>query len=146
MKQTHLEELLNEVRLLYQSMVQIGESIHADSNLSVGMRAVLEFLTREGDTTVPQMARARRVTRQRMQTLVNALLELGLVTRRDNPENRKSHLIAVTGKGRRTIEQMRRREGEFFSSTIADADIRRTVRVLREVRDSMEQAFEAHRG
>jgi DNA-binding MarR family transcriptional regulator len=145
MQQTHLEELLNEVRLLYQSMMQIGEGIHADSRISMGMRAVLEYLSREGDATVPQMARARRVTRQRMQTLVNALLDLDLVSRRDNPESRRSHLIAVTEKGRETIDDMRRREGEFFPSTIADAEIRRTVKVLREVRDSMEHAFEARR-
>lgn len=53
-----LEVLINEVRVFYQSLVQMGESIHAGSNISLGMRAVLEYLDINGDTTVPDIARS----------------------------------------------------------------------------------------
>lgn len=137
-RQTQLEELLNEVRLLYQSMVQIGEEIHADSRISIGMRAVLEYLTREGDATVPQMARARRVTRQRMQTLVNGLLDLDLVARLENPQSRRSSLITPTTLGRDTMLKMRRREGQFFQTQVADGRLQTAVTVLRDVRQTLE--------
>ena len=39
------------------------------------MRAVLEFLLRNSDSTVPTIARKRHVTRQHIQSLVNPLLE-----------------------------------------------------------------------
>ena len=52
------EQLFNEVRLLYQSLVQVSEQIHKGSNISLGMRAVLEYLDRNGNATVPHMARA----------------------------------------------------------------------------------------
>jgi DNA-binding MarR family transcriptional regulator len=138
MQQTPLEALLNEVRLLYQSMVQLGERIHEDTNISMGMRAVLEYLAREGDATVPQMARARRVTRQRIQSLVDGLLGMSLVDRRDNPQSRRSPLVTLTPKGRRTIEQMRRREGRFISTAATEEDLATAARALREVRESLE--------
>lgn len=138
MQQTPLEALLNEVRLLYQSMVQLGEHIHEDTNLSMGMRAVLEYLAREGDATVPQIARARRVTRQRIQSLVDGLLGMSLVERRDNPQSRRSPLVTLTPAGRRTIEQMRRREGRFISTDVSERNLLKTATVLREVRESLE--------
>jgi len=139
MQQTALEALLNEVRLLYQSMVQMGEHIHEDVPVSMGMRAVLEYLAREGEATVPQMARARRVTRQRIQSLVDNLLAIGLVVRRENPESRRSPLVTLTTEGRRTIRQMRRREGRFISTAVAESSLAKAVSVLREVRTSLER-------
>jgi DNA-binding MarR family transcriptional regulator len=138
MQQTALEALLNEVRLLYQSMVQIGEHIHEDTQISMGMRAVLEYLAREGDATVPQMARARRVTRQRIQSVVDNLMAVRLVTRRDNPESRRSPLVTLTAQGRRTIQEMRRREGRFIRTATKERDLAKAAAVLREVRASLE--------
>jgi DNA-binding MarR family transcriptional regulator len=138
-QQTPLEALLNEVRLLYQSMVQFGEHIHADTQISMGMRAVLEFLAREGDATVPHMARARRVSRQRIQSLVDGLLTMDLVARRDNPESRRSPLVTLTSEGRRTIQQMRRREGRFIGTEVTEGNLVKAAAVLRDVRASLEQ-------
>ncbi len=138
MQQTPLEALLNEVRLLYQSMVQLGEQIHEDSQISMGMRAVLEYLAREGDATVPQIARARRVTRQRIQSLVDALLDLALVARRDNPASRRSPLVTLTPAGRQTITAMRRREGTVMRPDVSAAELSRATGVLRSIRGSLE--------
>jgi DNA-binding MarR family transcriptional regulator len=140
MQQTALEGLLNEVRLLYQTMVQLGDQIHKDSQISMGMRAVLEYLAREGDATVPKMARARKVTRQRIQSLVDSLLAAELVARRDNPENRRSPLVTLTVHGRQTIQQMRRREGQFFNSTLPAERLKGAASVLQEVRSSLEKS------
>lgn len=138
MQQTALEALLNEVRLLYQSMVQIGEHIHEDTQISMGMRAVLEYLAREGDTTVPQIARARRVTRQRIQSVVDNLMAMDLVTRRENPESRRSPLVTLTTQGSRTIRQMRRREGRFIRTAVNEQDLAKAASVLSDVRASLE--------
>jgi len=140
MQQTALEGLLNEVRLLYQTMVQLGDQIHKDSQISMGMRAVLEYLAREGDATVPKMARSRKVTRQRIQSLVDSLLAADLVARRDNPGNRRSPLVTLTTHGQQTIQQMRRREGRFYSSTLPAERLRSAALVLEEVRSSLEKS------
>ena len=133
-----VEHLINEVRLLYQSLIQLGDQIHAGSNISMGMRAVLEYLDRNGATTVPQMARTRRVTRQRIQTLVNALQQMDLVAARDNPASKRSPLITLTTAGSATIQQMRKREGELMQVPVADQKILDATATLAELRNALE--------
>ena len=137
---TPIEQLINEVRLLYQSLVQIGEEIHAGSGISIGMRAVLEYLERNGDTTVPDMARARRVTRQRIQTLVNALSDLHLVSSIDNPASKRSPLITLSKNGARTILEMRRLEGRRMRVALNEKEIRAATVTLARLREAVEDA------
>lgn len=134
-----VEQLINEVRLLYQSLVQFGDAIHAGSNISMGMRAVMEYLDRNGDATVPQVARARRVSRQRIQTLVNPLLERGLVESISNPASKRSPLITLTKTGAKTILEMRRREGRNMHLAVSDDQIIRAARTLSELRRGLER-------
>ena len=134
-----MEQLINEVRLFYQSLVQIGDELHRESNISMGMRAVLEFLDRNGATTVPQMARARRVTRQRIQTLVNSLFELDLAMSIRNPESKRSPLITLTNKATDTILDMRRLEGREMKYDLADRKIEDATKTLTLLRESLEK-------
>jgi DNA-binding MarR family transcriptional regulator len=134
-----VEQLINEVRLLYQSMVQFGDAIHAGSNISMGMRAVLEYLDRNGDATVPQVARARRVSRQRIQTLVNPLLERGLVESISNPASKRSPLITLTRTGAKTILEMRRREAQEMRVAVSETRILQAARTLSELRRGLER-------
>ena len=133
------EQLFNEVRLFYQSLVQIGEQIHAGSNISLGMRAVLEYLERNGDATVPHMARARRVTRQRIQAIVNELLEVGLVKSIDNPASKRSPLIALSKTGGKTIREMRRLEGRELRLNVSARKIAQATETLAELRVGLEE-------
>jgi len=134
-----VEQLINEVRLLYQSLVQIGEAIHADSKVSMGMRAVLEYLDRNGDATVPHIARARRVTRQRIQTLVNPLLAMGLAESISNPASKRSPLITLTRIGSQTILEMRRREGRQMQLAMSETEILQAAQTLAELRRGLEE-------
>ena len=51
---------------------------------------------------------------------------------RDNPESRRSPLVNLTPEGRRTIQQMRRREGRFISTVVTDGSLAKAASVLRE--------------
>lgn len=134
-------DLINEARLFYQSLVQVTESLHGTDSISVGMRAVMEFLLLNGEETVPNIARLRRVTRQRIQTLANQLLDLGLVEVIENPATKRSPLIALTLKGKQQIDSMRRRETELVGAiTTSESRLRTATRVLQEVRAGLEEA------
>lgn len=137
---TEVEDLIYEVRVLYQSLLQLGNDIHSDSPVSMGMRAVLEYLSRFGDVTVPDMARARHVTRQRIQALVNDLVAIGLVTSRDNPASRRSPLITLTKAGARELTNMRRREGRRLEVAISLARLKQARRTLIELREALESS------
>jgi len=52
-----------------------------------------------GPLTVPQIARMRPTSRQRMQRLADELAAEGLVEFVDNPRHRKSKLARLTSKG-----------------------------------------------
>jgi DNA-binding MarR family transcriptional regulator len=133
-----VEHLINEVRLLYQSLIQLGDQMHEGSNISMGMRAVLEYLDRNGDATVPQIARARRVTRQRIQTLVNSLQQMALLEAVDNPASKRSPLITLSTAGSATILEMRKREGAMMQVPVSDQKIVEATDTLAELRSALE--------
>lgn len=104
-----------------------------------GEWAIMRQLILEGDQTVPEMARARPVSRQHCQTIVNGLCSQGLAETVDNPRHRKSRLVRITKKGRARFQQMTDRflaaETQFtphFSAQEVDAatDVLRRARAL----------------
>lgn len=136
------EALCNEIRLAMHRLVQVGEAVHADEPVTLGMRGVLEFLERNGDATVPQIARSRHVTRQHIQSLVNSLVEGGWVALRDNPAHRRSPLVSLTRAGARQILRMRRKERRAFAAMpieATDAQIEAATRTLRRVIAGMKE-------
>ncbi len=137
---SEIENLLNEVRLLYHRIVQVGEQLHVDESVTLGMRAVLEFLLKNGATTVPDIARSRSVTRQHIQSLVNALLEQDLVVLEDNPLHKRSSFATLTKEGERVIRRMRKREDQLYQTTefgVKRNELKTAARTLEHVRDAL---------
>lgn len=135
-----LEDLLDQVRLVWHVMVQAAERLHEREPITLGMRAVLEFLARNGPTAVPGIARSRHVTRQHIQGLVNDLLELRLVSLEDNPAHRRSALVRLTSEGQKAMDRMKRRERQFFDGLELKArpdDIRAAAATLSKVRQAL---------
>jgi DNA-binding MarR family transcriptional regulator len=135
-----IDELLDQVRLLWHVTVQAGERLHQGEAVTLGMRAVLEFLEANGPRAVPEIARNRHVTRQHIQMLVNGLLELRLVSRDDNPAHRRSSLVQLTPEGQKAITRMRKRERHFLDGlelSASPGELKRAAAVLRAVRESL---------
>lgn len=133
-----IDGLMDEVRLLYNRIVQVGEALHAGESVTLGMRAVLEYLLINGPTTVPEIARSRSVTRQHIQMLVNGLREQELVALQANPKHKRSSLVALTPEGRRVIVRMREREGRLLDALEFPAkEIESAARTLEKVRATL---------
>ncbi|MEM7190863.1 MAG: helix-turn-helix domain-containing protein, partial [Pseudomonadota bacterium] len=97
MKQNH--ELLDVIRLvrpLYKALEAAVETGLAETGLTLTQRAVLEEIFRHGPLTVPAIGMALIAPRQFIQTTVNALIQRGLVERRENAAHKRSVLIALT--------------------------------------------------
>lgn len=134
---TDVESLADEVRLHYHALVRLAGALHGALRVTAPMRAVLEFLQARGPTPVPGIARSRGVSRQHIQTIVNELLEEGLVELRDNPAHRRSCLVALTAAGDATIAGIRDTEHAVLGDTFADLDaaaVRSATETLRAVR------------
>ncbi len=129
------------VRRLFHKLSHSVAALHHDSDVSVGMRAVLESIIDEGPQTVPQLARVRPVTRQHIQTLVNALLKGSYVEYIDNPAHKRSKLVSPTDHGRATFETMRALENEAFqrlSLSSSHAELETATAVLQSLIEALE--------
>lgn len=133
-------ELLNQARLtVHRSATAVGR-LHADTAITVPMRAVLEFLRREGPTTVAGIARARSVSRQHIQQIVNDLADDRLVERRDNPDHKRAPLIALTTAGAGRVDAMFEAEHRAFAGAFeafGALEVQRATDVLRAVGEAM---------
>ena len=85
------------------------------------------------------VAGARRVTRQRIQTLVNSLYELKLVKSISNPASQRSPLITITRKGAQTILQMRQLEGREMKLSLDDRKIKDATETITRLRTALEE-------
>lgn len=122
------------VRRLFHKLGYGVAALHRDSDVSVGMRAVLESVVDGGPQTVPQMARVRPVTRQHIQGLVNALMEGGYVEYADNPAHKRSKLVCATKLGEEVFRALRERENAAFLRARIDVsaeDLESATKVLR---------------
>ncbi|MFI2645323.1 MarR family winged helix-turn-helix transcriptional regulator [Streptomyces sp. NPDC018610] len=105
-----LMEVFDLVGPLYRRVHRKVEQGMPAEGLSVGVRAVLDLLRAQGPMTVPQMGRARALSRQFVQRMVNDAARHGLVVDVANPAHRRSSLIRLTEEGRAAIGAVRARE------------------------------------
>ena len=135
-----LEALLDEVRLLWHASGRAAERLHGEEEVTLGMRAVLEFLSLNGPTPVPAIARSRQVSRQHVQALVNELEARYLVALEVNPAHRRSPFVRLTRGGETVIARMKGRERRFFGSLELGqtrAELERAAATLRDVRRAL---------
>jgi DNA-binding MarR family transcriptional regulator len=134
--------LLDEVRLLEHRLVQVVEALHG-TEIPVAGRGVLEHLLRHGPTTVPDLARARFVSRQHIQTRMDLLANQSLVEPIANPAHRRSPQFQLTDGGRRRIKAMHRREADamrigFSASALRPDQLNDAAAVLQAVRRALD--------
>jgi DNA-binding MarR family transcriptional regulator len=110
-----VDKLLAETRALFHTLTEWSDALHAELRIGAAMRGVLEVLLLRGPATVPNMARARGVSRQHIQQQVDALLERDLLERRNNPAHRRSSMFALSDNGRALIQNMRAEELKALS-------------------------------
>jgi len=70
-----LLRLFDEIPATLHRLKAVATRVHGLDASSAGRRGILRSLDSMGPQSVPQMARARPVSRQHIQVLVNGLLE-----------------------------------------------------------------------
>jgi DNA-binding MarR family transcriptional regulator len=84
-----------------------GSRIGAVTPWGGGLLGMLHGLKWGGPQTVPQIARSRPVSRQRIQKLADEMAADGLVEFVDNPAHRRSKLVRLTRKGEAAYDELR---------------------------------------
>lgn len=140
-RQSAFNQLINENALLFFRLKVVAEEVHQQGELSGGKRGLLRMLNEAGAKTVPQISRARNVTRQHTQTLINELVAEGLVEFFDNPGHKRSPFVQLTAAGQRCVTGMERREAKLHAQMpmqVSENELRAAARTLRKVRAEFE--------
>jgi DNA-binding MarR family transcriptional regulator len=130
------DEVVDQVRTVFFELRRISELLLADLDCTGAERSLLVELDKLGPRTVPQLARARAITRQAMQRAVDRVTAQRRVQAAMNPEHQRSCLIEITPVGRNVLAEIREREVALLASTklpISQAELRRTAVTLDEL-------------
>lgn len=140
-----LESLADETRRLFFRLRAASAQAHGNNDVTAGLRGVMHAVADGGAQTVPQMARARLVSRQHIQVLVDELAQRRLVELVSNPAHKRSKLVRLTSHGRTVFDRVRRRERRVFERldlTVGERDLRKATRVLRAISETLDKAIQ----
>lgn len=140
-----IAELCDENVLFYLRLTALAAKIHGRGPLSGPRRTILAGLAESGPRTVAQMARDRNQARQRIQPIVNSLIDEGLLDAVPNAAHKQSPFIVVTARGRKAVERIHRTEQEWrrrVTFRVSRAKVREAIEVLRDVRREIERLLQ----
>ncbi len=131
-----------DLRLAIQRLARRIRSMQADDDVTEGQRAVLFALSKNGTQTLGSLSEHERVTPPSMNRTVNALVELGLVTRETAPDDARKVSLDLSDAGLAFTSETRRQRDAWFTTRL-DAlpfDQRRMLRevapILRDLADN----------
>ncbi|MEQ8746189.1 MarR family transcriptional regulator [Pyruvatibacter sp.] len=105
--------VMNSVPWLYFRLQAQSQNLGTENAQRGGAWGILNSVITQGPQTVPQLARARPVSRQHIQKLANEMAADGLIQFVANPAHRRSQLIEATPKGLDAYARMNASLGEL---------------------------------
>lgn len=116
-------ELIGEIIQLER---QISRALRKDEleawmnlNLTIAQLKSLFFISNKKSTNLTMLAQALRVTPSNVTGIVDRLVEQGLVSRKENPENRRVLILEVTEKGEALVASLRERIADQLSKVLS---------------------------
>jgi DNA-binding MarR family transcriptional regulator len=87
-------------------------------SLTIAQMKSLFFIANEGSVNFRKLATALKVTPSNVTGIIDRLAEQGLVTRTENPEDRRMQMLQLTGAGEKLISNLRERRASQMSSVL----------------------------
>jgi DNA-binding MarR family transcriptional regulator len=140
-----IAELMLEVAQCFFRIRALGQKTGLITSWGGGAFGFLRSVALLGPLTVPQIARMRPTSRQRMQRLADELAAEGLVKFTDNPKHQRSKLVQLTPKGDARYRQLDARLLAIASTmcaALSEPDIRRTTEIVRQLSDNVKARSE----
>lgn len=133
-------ELILETFRLNGRLLAAGDRLTRDLGLSSARWQVLGAIE-ESPLPVAQIARNMGLTRQAVQRVTNDLADAGLVTFAANPDHRRAKLVKLTASGRKTLEEVWRRQIDWsnhLSAGLDAAELDKALTTARALRQRLE--------
>src|SRR6516165_7662497 len=143
-----IADLVLEVAQFFFRLRAVGQRTGFITNWGAGAFGFMRSVALIGPLTVPQIARMRPTSRQRMQRLADELAAKGLVEFIDNPRHRRSKLVRLTSKGDARYRELSARFlalASTMGTDLSEADIRQTIEIVRQLSDETKAISEQPR-
>ena len=102
-----IQEVVDLERQVGRIIGQHAPSIWIDSGLTPAQLRSLFLIAKEGSTNFRKLAKALEVTPSNVTGIVDRLVEQGLVSRTQNPEDRREMTLQATDKGKALVSNLR---------------------------------------
>jgi DNA-binding MarR family transcriptional regulator len=132
--------LMLEVAQCFFRIRAVGQKTGLITSWGGGAFGFLRSLALLGPLTVPQIAKMRPTSRQRMQRLANELAAERLVEFIDNPTHRRSKLVRLTRKGQARYRELETRFLAIASTVgvgLTEGEIRGATEIVRQLGDDV---------
>lgn len=114
-----LYALIVEIRRSFNALKTFSDQSNDDLGVTAAMRAVMEYLSEHGATSVAEIARGKDVSRQHIQQLADSLAKTDLLGWEPNPRHKRSPLAVLTQEGTLKFAEIKRREAYVLDEIAA---------------------------
>ncbi|HEY0404885.1 MAG TPA: MarR family transcriptional regulator [Pyrinomonadaceae bacterium] len=118
-----LEEILNSfAEVMSMILLELHQQHLAELDLTVSQAQALKALKNRGQMPTGQLAAELRISAPAITQLTDRLVRKNLIARQTAEGDRRTVLVALSVKGKRLMEQMRKRRCEIFSRALQQLD------------------------
>lgn len=138
-------ELLLDIAQCFFRLRAVGQKTGLITNWGGGSFGFMRSLALLGPLTVPQIAKMRPTSRQRMQRLADELAADGIVEFIENPKHKRSKLVRLTPKGKATYQEFHARfvtMASTLGSDLSEADVRSAGEIVQRLSDALKLHLE----
>lgn len=130
---------------LSRALRQQEPDVWMDLNVTIAQLKCLFFIAREGSTSSRKLAAALGVTPADTTGLVDRLVAQGLVSRADNPEDRRMLSLRATDRGEALVAKLRETTMARLSDVLARMSVDELAVLVQGI-TSLVKAAEGHAG
>jgi MarR family transcriptional regulator, organic hydroperoxide resistance regulator len=119
-KQKLIAQIIDNHKLIGRCMADDSPDAWLELNLSIAQLKSLIFINFQGTTNFKKVAEALGVTPPNVTGIIDRLVEQGLVTRVENPQNRRAQILSLTKTGKNLLKELIERRNAHLSSILTN--------------------------
>ena len=126
-----LEAILNRfAEVMSMILLDLHQQHLAELDLTLPQAQVLRVLRRSGSVPTGRLAAELRTSAPAVTQLTDRLIRKGLIERQTAVGDRRTVLVSLSGKGKRLVDQFRKRRREIFSQALSQMETAERAEVI----------------
>lgn len=117
-KEKLVEEIIESHRRLNRALRDYAPDVWMDLSLTIAQVKSLFFISNQGSTNFRKLAERLKVTPSNVTGIIDRLVEQGLISRTENPADRRVMLLKTTTQGDSLVAALRERRSIYLSKVL----------------------------